>query len=192
MKKIIITIVCFVCIVFYIGRVYYVNANSEPIVIKEYTMGEKVPYERDYNRASNMIIDGYSIEVLGNKLYKKQDFVKEFNIKSKIEDFTKYFYVVDVKFYNDNKENNTDSGIFLGFIPLITSVDYVMPEDDISLEVNPNLPDVSFALRHESSMDVKIVYALNEPYFTSEKQILDKNFKILITQYPTRKVLNIK
>lgn len=33
--------------------------------------------------------------------------------------------------------------------------------------------------------------ALNEPYFTSKKQVIEKDFKMLITQYPTRKLLEI-
>lgn len=191
-KKIAVLLICMIMVFLYGYRVYYVNSACEDVVIKTYPLGTKVPYEKDFNKASNMCIEGYSVEVLDSKVYGKEEFIREYNISSQVEDFTKYFYVIDVRLFNDNKETSTDHGIFLLYFSLISTVDYIMPEGDICLELNPNLPDISFALRHESSMDVKIAYALNEPYFTSEKQILNKDFKLLITQYPTRKLLEIK
>ena len=190
-KKIIAIVVFLICIVLYGARVYYVNSSHEPIIIKEYPFGTKVPYGTDYNHTSRDSIDGYFIEILDTGLYDKEEFIKEFNISSQVLDMTKCFYVVDVRFYNENKETSTESGIFLLFHSLITSSDYYMPDDDLTLEVNPDLPQVYFALRHESSMDVKIVYCLNEPHFRNKQQALKKDFKLLITQYPTRKILKL-
>lgn len=190
-KRIIIVCLCLICVSVCAYRIYKINSGAEKVRVKYYSVGSKAPYERDYNMASNMIADGYSIEVLGSSLYKKQDFMDEYDIDYELADFTKYLYVADVKIYNANKENSEEVGISLLFLPLVTDVDYVMASEDLTLALNDNLPQSSFSLRHESSMDIRIVYELNEPYFRSKKQVMDKEFKILMTQYPTRKVLEL-
>jgi hypothetical protein len=41
-------------------------------------------------------------------------------------------------------------------------------------------------------MEVTIVYELNEPYYTDIKEVEDTDFKLQISEYPTRKLLKIK
>lgn len=194
LKKIIGLFALLIICTMYILRVQYVNAKADRSVIREYQKGEIVPFDKDFNVASNMIIDGYSVKVKDSHLYPKKEFVNKYNIKSSVMGFTKYFYTIDVTIYNKNKSAKDDekSGIYLSFMPLITPVDYILPDTDVTQELNPNLPGETFSLRPDSELDVTIVYPLNKPYFTSLKEAKAKDFKMLITQYPVRKILKLK
>lgn len=191
-KKILIILLILAAVTAYSVRVWHVNSNLDVSVVKEYEKGEIVPFGQDFNHTSNMIIDGYSVKVLDYNIYTKDKFVELFDIQTKLEDFTKYISTVDIKIYNDNKEINTEAGIFLPFIPLISKSDYIMCSEELTEEVNENLPGLSFSLRPESDMDVKIVYQMNEPYFTGLEQIKKKDFSVMISDYPTRKVLHLQ
>jgi len=191
-KKILIILLILAAVAAYSVRVWHVNSNLDVSIVKEYEKGEIVPYGQDFTRASNMIIDGYSVEVLDYNIYTKDEFVQLFDIKTVFEDCTKYICAVDIKIYNDNKETTTESGIFLPFIPLIGKSDYIMCNEELTMEVNENLPSMSFSLRAESNMDVKIAYEMNEPYYTDMEQIEKKDFNIIISEYPTRKVLHLR
>lgn len=192
-KKIIILLLMVIITAAYIFRVWYVNDNIDKSVVKEYAKGEIVPYEKDFNKSSGEMRNGYSIEVLDSKVYTREDFIKEFDVDIRDDKGVKFVYKVDTRIYNDNKELNTETGIFLPFLPLISDMNYIIPDDELTLKVNPKLPDISFSLRPESNMEVSIVYELTEPMFTgySLKQVENENFMICMTQYPVRKMLRI-
>lgn len=193
-KKIIIFLLTIIIVTAYVIRVWNVNKDIDKSVVKEYAKGEIVPFEDDYIRTDDESTEGYSIEVLDSKIYTKKEFMEEFDADIKDNEGVKYVCKADIRIYNDNKELNTEMGIFLLFLPLLSERNYIMASEDLTLHVNPDLPAMSFCLRPESNMDISIIYELTEPMFTdyNMKKVQEENFMICMTQYPTRKMLHIK
>lgn len=191
-KKILLLSVLFVGGILYVARVWHVNRDVKLAVTKEYAKGEAVAFEDDFIHSADTNSRGYSLQILDSQIYKRQDFIDTYNIKAEIDSAYAYLYVVDVKAYNTNKVIDTDHGIQLWFTPLVSLTDYIVANSSLTLEVNETLPDMSFALRAESDMDIKIIYPILESNYKDMEALEKEDFSILISEYPTRKLLNLK
>lgn len=188
-------LILFACIGLLIGwcaRVYYLYTNSEKATIQIINKGTKVPMGKDFFDMENNQANGYSVKVLKSQILSRNEFLKKYNQKQNaLLPNVEYLYLVKVTFYNDG--NSLGEGGGMNLMPfLLCGTNYALPIDSPSYFIlNPKIPGLSFSLRQQTNMTVTIPFAV---YTSSNSyQLIKSNVpKLLISEYPTEKLLKIK
>lgn len=195
MKKyrwIVVVLLLSILIAAYATKVYKVNSNLDMPIIKEYALNEKVSFEKDFMMSSERISEGYSVQVLDSNVYSRDEFIEKYNSKGKVSDIIDCIYTVDIRIYNDNEETSEKYGISLLNIFFMSLSEYYLMDEDLTLFINPDIPGASFSLRENSSMDVTIAYSISGEYAEDIKNMDKKDYELMITAYPTRKILKLR
>ena len=79
-KKVTVISACLVLFVAWLFGVIYTNVRAERPVVKKYYMNENVPYEDDYFRRADNILNGYSATVLGYEIMPYYEYAEKYNI----------------------------------------------------------------------------------------------------------------
>ena len=79
-KKVTVISACLVLFVAWLFGVIYTNVRAERPVVKTYYMNENVPYEDDYFRRADNILNGYSATVLGYEIIPYDEYAEKYNI----------------------------------------------------------------------------------------------------------------
>lgn len=191
-RKIGIIVFSVLLIVLYSIRVYAINRNVDVPVTKEYSKGEKVPYENDFSETSNECINGYSVTVKDTEILQANDFYKKYNLTDdNIDYIPNYYYIVKVEFENKDNKSGTESGIDLNYVSLVSLDDYTMIDDQAFLMLNPKMPGVGFSLRTGTTKEMLLPYQMTGDY-SSVDDIKKADMKLQITQYPNRKLMSLK
>lgn len=115
-KKVTVISACLVLFVAWLFGVIYTNVRAERPVVKTYYMNENVPYEDDYFRRADNILNGYSATVLGYEIIPYDEYAEKYNIDlPEIETDEagntiyrpEYVYDVEIKFVNTDNEDGT-------------------------------------------------------------------------------------
>ena len=115
-KKVTVISACLVLFVAWLFGVIYTNVRAERPVVKIYYMNENVPYEDDYFRRADNILNGYSATVLGYEIIPYDEYAEKYNIDlPEIETDEagntiyrpEYVYDVEIKFANTENEDGT-------------------------------------------------------------------------------------
>lgn len=93
--------------------------------------------------------------------------------------------------YNDNVTLDEEEGISLWNIYLKSKNDFIIPEATMTVQIN-SLPGISFSLRPESDMDVTIIYTMNDIYYEDINEVKNTKYRLMITEYPVMKLLEIE
>lgn len=174
----------------YCARVVQVNSNLDLPVVKTYEKGKVVPYDKDFMGDATISPEGYSVQVLDTHTYTKKEFTEKYDVTIGKEQPCEYVYTVDLKIYNDNKELDEMNGISVYNMYLKSTNYFSYPDGELTVQVS-SLPGIGFSLRPESNMDITLVYTMNEEYFDDIDEIKNTDFRMMITDYPTAKMLEL-
>ena len=174
----------------YCARVVQVNSNLDLPVVKTFEKGDVVPYDKDFMGDATISPEGYSVQVLDTHTYTKKEFTEKYDVTIGKEQPCEYVYTVDLKIYNDNKELDEMNGISVYNMYLKSTNYFSYPDGELTVQVS-SLPGIGFSLRPESNMDITLVYTMNEEYFDDIDEIKNTDFRMMITDYPTAKLLEL-
>ncbi len=174
-------------------RIYYVNKDVKEPIEKEYRIGEKVAYGDDYLDADFSNIKGYSISVNNAEVLSASELYKKYLPDYQVPNETKndWFYVLKVTFYNDDNDEGNSTGISLYFCPIVTKNDMCYCNGDMVQMIDKDLPSTTFALHKGTEREVTLVYEFDYRYY-NRKKFDNEDYKLMITQYPDRKLINLK
>lgn len=177
-------------------RFYSVNQNVASPTTKIYAQGEVVPYENDFFHRDDESRNGYEITVVSATLMTYKKFV---TLHNKTEEYISsdkihpvYIYDIEISVKNNNTQDDTTKGIDLINTRLVTTNDSMQVNEDLFDLLYPDLSgQFGFSLRPESEMIFHLPYATYESDLT-EKKILSKDWYLLISMYPTKKMIRVK
>ena len=187
-RKIVIVAFVLIGIIAYGVRVKAINSDLKLSEVKTYDKGEKVPFEKDFFDTSENICEGYAIKVLDKHIYTKEEFEDKYDVKVRDGLHNDYLYTVDVKIYNDNENLDEEHGINCLFLSLKSSNAYELTDIEFTVKIN-SLPNIKFSLKPKSDKDITLVYSLSDIYYENIEEIEDTDFKLMITEYPVKKLL---
>ena len=200
-KKVTVISACLVLFVAWLFGVIYTNVRAERPVVKIYYMNENVPYEDDYFRRADNILNGYSATVLGYEIIPYYEYAEKYNIDlPEIETDEagntiyrpEYVYDVEIKFVNTDNE---DGAIDMFDTLLVNGKELMLRADEYLWdEMYPQLAgSYSFRLRTNTEMVFHIPFVVESVYskrYPIEK-IKKQNMSLVISQYPEKKVIEI-
>ncbi|WP_314064899.1 DUF5028 domain-containing protein [uncultured Vagococcus sp.] len=174
-------------------RIYYINKDVQVPIEKYYDVSEVVPFENDYTRNSDEIINGYTAKVLGAELIPIKEFYKTYlKVEGFSEEtFAKYYYIVKVSFGNTTNLEGINTGISLANTSLVGTNYYMVIDSQVFSMLNPDMPGISFSLKLDSEKELLLPYAVVPSTHTDKKGFLKDPPKLQITEYPNRKLLAI-
>lgn len=159
-------------------------------------MNENVPYEDDYFRRADNILNGYSATVLGYEIIPYDEYAEKYNIDlPEIETDEagntiyrpEYVYDVEIKFVNTDNE---DGAIDMFDTLLVNGKELMLRADEYLWdEMYPQLAgSYSFRLRTntERSFIFRLLlnrYTVNDIRLKNQKQ----NMSLVISQYPEKR-----
>ncbi len=177
------------------------NIRTEKPILKTYSMQEPVPYESDYFRRSDNILDGYTITVLNAEIVPYEEYAKKHQVTlpergtdelGNLLYRPEYVYDVEVQFSNTNNEE----GAIDMFDTLLANGDALMLRADADLwdQMYPQLSgSYSFRLRPNTSMNFHLPFVVESVY--SEKYNMERvkkeKMSLVISQYPVKKSIQI-
>ena len=193
--KVIVPIFLAVCFVAVWGfRFHTVNAETKPTPVKVYKMGEPAPYEKDFFHFADEGLEGYVLTVKSAKLMTYKDFVE---LHGQTEDFIpkneiRPTYVYDVEVYIQNhKTEDKMKGIDLVNSRLVSANASMQVNSRLFGLLYPHLDgNMVFSLNPNSDMTMHLPYAEYEE--TSKEKLLSRDYSLLMTMYPTKKMIEIK
>lgn len=170
-----------------------VNAEVKPNPVKIYKTGEPAPYENDFFHIQDENLNGYVLTVKSATLLTYKEFVEA---HGQNEDFiskeeTHPTYIYDIEVYIQNHKTEDDmKGIDL--------VNTLLVSTNASMQVNSSLfgllyphldGNMAFSLKPNSDITMHLPYA--EYVETSKEKILSRDYFLLMTMYPTKKMIEI-
>jgi len=173
-----------------------VNKGIDLPTVKYYRQGDTVEYGNDFFNRDDEKRDGYEITVVSASLTAYDEYIGKYNngIDCISEDAIRptFIYDVEVLVKNKNTEDNPYKGIDLINTRLVTVNDSMQVNDALFAVLYPNLSGQSgFSLKPESEMELHLLfatYAENE----TEQKILSKDWQLLISMYPTKKLISLQ
>lgn len=193
MKKL---LIIFAILILSIGwgiRFYIVNKDVDAPVIQVYSKGKEVPIGKDFFNYASEDMDGYTVTVLGAELLPVDDFLQKYNAENQAEDlgiFTDYIYTVRILVANRHNQYNGEKGVALQQY-VLQGTDYVLSLEDTCYQIaNSDMPGTSFSLREGTSMEMLLTFDVISK-ITSIQHLLDDSPKLMITQYPHQKMIDI-
>lgn len=177
-------------------RFSVVNKDVDVSTVKYYRQGEAVKYENDFFNRDDESRDGYEITVVSSSLTTYDEYIKTCNngvdcIDADVIHPT-FIYDIEVLVRNNNTEDDLYKGIDLINTRLVTVNDSMQVNDALFSVLYPNLSGVlGFSLKPKSEMTFHLPYATYEENLTEQK-ILSKDWQLLISLYPTEKLIEVK
>lgn len=202
MKKraLLICLVVLVCLSGVGVRIWYVNKDRQDFVEKIYPMGEMVPYEDDFFYRSDEIRDNYEIGVLSARIMTTEDYLEELGVtKEEVwGQFDAPKLVIDVEALirnNATGEEDNGQGIDTLNTCLISGGDNFQVNSALLSTLYPQTEQqgrTGIALRNNSEMVVHFPYAVIDWQPTSIERIKGQDLYMLLSMYPTKKMIKIE
>ena len=174
-------------------RFYFVNKDVASPVIQVYEKGEEVPIENDFFNYASEDMDGYTVTVLDAELVPVADFLQKYKAEAQAENlgiFTDYIYMVRISIANRYNPHNGEKGIALQQYAL-HGPDYVLSLEDTCYQIaNPDMPGTSFSLREGTDMEITLTFDVISKII-SVQHLINEVPKLMITQYPHQKMIDI-
>lgn len=174
-------------------RFYSVNKDVDSPVIQVYEKGEEVPIGEDFFNYADEGMDGYTITVLDAELLPVGDFLQKYNAEDQAENlglFTDYIYTVRISVANRHNPYTGEKGVALQQY-VLHGTNYVLSlEDTCYLIANPDMPGTSFSLREGTDMEITLTFDVMSKAI-SIQHLMDDCPKLMITQYPHQKMIDI-
>ena len=193
MKKILIIVIAAVLAVGWGLRFYTVNKDVDAPIVQIFPKGEEVPIEKDFFNYADEEMDGYTVTVLGAELMTAKDFLKKYDASDQADilgNFTDYIYTVRVCVANRHNPHTGEKGISLQQY-VLQGTDYVLSLEDSCYQLaNPDMPGTSFSLKEGTGMELTLTFDVMSRT-TGIKHLEDDVPKLLITQYPHQKMIEI-
>ncbi len=196
MMKKIAAIVIAVCLAAGWGiRVYHVNRNLKKSVVKVYDKGQVVPIGKDFFDKSTEDMDGYTVKVLDSELVSSKDFLTRYKERSGLlgKDVD-YLYVIKIAVKNEYNMRGEETGIDL-FQYMLQGTDYVLRINDIAYKLTmPNMDgNLAFSLRRgKEPMEFILPFEVMTRSYTTVDHLKADTPKLVVSQYPNKKMLKIK
>lgn len=194
-QKVVLTVLMCVSIV-WLFAVIKLNITSEHQVIKEYEIGDIIPYGQNFYEGDYEIIDGYKAQVLSCNIYEYNKYLSLMNISTTNDStHSKYVYDLEICFYNDGEEG--ERGVNLISTYLASADNRLAINTNLLTEIYPQLGycPTEFRIRPGTSMVMHIPFQMEyvpSLYVYNEKEYLYKNvFYLNVTQYPIKQVVRI-
>lgn len=194
-NSLLIVSVCLICL--FAVRVYFVNRDVSALPMKEYKKGEIVTFDKGYSVDNREISEGYTIQILDSEVLSVEDFRKKYNLsEGDLEgqyNFTNAYYVVKAKFANVNNQEGEEQGISLLSLPLVGK-NYMVTFNAISYpHLNPTMPiGGGFSLHPGTDITVYLTYAIITGNAPDIEELRKNPPQLQISEYPIRKMLDIK
>lgn len=193
MKKILTIVAAILLAIGWSVRFYAVNQNVDTSVLQIFPKGEEVPVGKDFFNYADEEMNGYTVTVLDSKLYSAADFLQEYNAADQAEllgTHTDYIYSVRVCIANRDNPYTGQKGISLQQYAL-QGTDYILSFEDTCYQIaNPDMPGASFSLQQGTSIELMLTFDVISQN-TDIKHLSDDPPKLLITQYPHQKMIEI-
>lgn len=193
MKKILIICIVVIAAVGWGVRFYTVNKDVDVPVVQIFPKGEEVPVGKDFFNYADEDMDGYTVTVLDAELFPVEDFLHKYDAADQAEilsNFTDYIYTVRVCIANRYNPYTDQKGISLQQY-VLQGTDYILSLEDTCYQIaNPDMPGASFSLQEGTSMEMTLTFDVMSKT-TSIKHLSDDPPKLLITQYPHQKMIEV-
>ena len=95
-----------------------------------------VPFGKHFIDNSAYACEGYSIQVLDHQVYSNEEFFEKYNVEAIKGRKNDFYFTVKIKLYNENKESDEMHGISLWNIDLKSINDFIIPEMEMTVEIN--------------------------------------------------------
>lgn len=193
MKKILIIAVAAVLVIGWGIRFYIVNKDIDVPVVQIFSKGEEVSVGKDFFSYGDEDMDGYTVTVLGAEILSVQEFLQRYNAIDQAEllgIFTDYLYTVRVSVANQYNPYTDQKGIALQLY-FLQGTDYILSLEDTCYQIaNPDMPGTSFSLRQGTNLELTLTFDVMSK-MTSINHLSDDMPKLLITQYPHKKMIKL-
>ena len=174
-------------------RFYSVNKDVDSPVIQMYEKGEEVPIGEDFFDYASEDMDGYTITVLDAELLPVGEFLQKNNAMDQAENlglFTDYIYTVHISVANRHNPYTGEKGVALQQY-VLHGTNYVLSLEDTCYQIaNPDMPGTSFSLKEGTDMEITLTFDVMSET-TNIQHIVNDSPKLLITQYPHKKMICI-
>ena len=171
-------------------RVFYINYSyrkKDGVEIKNYVVGEWVPYEGEY--AYGEFPENYEICVTNYEIKDTDDYLKEKNL-----DANSFEYLTDriclVEILVRNNSNNEGSGLYLTDIWLYGTDFYLGQNTELFTVENPNMDNAGGILLSDGKeCNLTLVYNVDKLYFTKYawNHMESLEMSLYLTAFPIQK-----
>lgn len=182
-------------------RIWYVNKDREETVTKIYPMGEMVPFEDDFFNRSEEIRDHYSVRVNSAVVMPAEEYVKTQGLT--MEEvwpdgvIATDILAVEVTIQNSNDKNadpEEDTQYFDMFnVHIMSQGDTYQLDNELLWKMYPKLDQSTFGFRIAPGTEYTMVlpYAVLDWQRTDSEKIKQKQNYLLLSMYPTKKMIEV-
>lgn len=174
-------------------RFYKVNSAVNLPESKIYSLGERAEYGEDFFYLSDESRAGYFITVKSARLITYDEFVSTYG-KPEQDSPLKPVLVYDVEAYieNENTADDESKGIDLVNTRLVTANDSIQVDFTLFGVIYSNLSGVSgFSLKPCTAMTFHLPFTVYDES-ADMKEISSDDWYLLMSMYPTKKMISIK
>ena len=182
-------------------RIWYVNKDREETVTKIYPMGEMVSFEDDFFFRSEEIRDHYSVRVNSAVVMPVEEYVKTQGLT--MEEvwpdgtLTTDILAVEVTIQNSNDKNadpEEDTQFFdMINIQILSQGDIYQRDSELFWKMYPKLDQSTFGFRVAPGTEytMTIPYTVRDWQRTDSETIKHKKNYLLLSMYPTKKMIEV-
>lgn len=195
MKKKVFIIVIILLSALYIFRVYKVNSNLKKETVQVYPKGEVVQVGKNFFGKSIEDMDGYEVTVLDSEIIPTKKFLESHGEDPSIID-SDFDYIYSIRILVKNKYNQFvgEKGIdFREYI--LQGTDYMLTMDSIAYKLANLKMDGQTKMSlniDDVGMEFTLTYDISTKLYTSIEKIEKDPPKLVICQYPEKKMLMTK
>lgn len=195
MKKKVFIIVIILLSALYIFRVYKVNSNLKKETVQVYPKGEVVQVGKNFFGKSIEDMDGYEVTVLDSEIIPTKKFLESHGEDPSIID-SDFDYIYSIRILVKNKYNQFvgEKGIdFREYI--LQGTDYMLTMDSIAYKLANLKMDGQTKMSlniDDVGMEFTLTYDISTELYTSIEKIEKDPPKLVICQYPEKKMLMTK
>lgn len=209
MKRMLGCIVCFVLIILFGVRVWYINRDIALPPVLIYEIGEEVPIEENYFLTpADGNMNGYSITVNSTEMFSYDEYLQKYGYSEDEHGalFEKddllypemvYDLYVTVKNTNTTADPTAKSGINFHFYNLVTT-DYLLQISSPLYQIsNSSLAEgmMSFSLRPESEMNFHLPFYFSPSGIYAPikiDEVLNDDLYLVLSLYPNQLQISLR
>lgn len=197
--KRLVIIMIIICTCTWFGLYLKTNNNVELPKLKKYEMNEWIPMDND-TLNDGELMTGYEVMIEDFELLNFSQYQKKYNLiltEQEKEDIyvPEKVYDVKLKVRNTNKVESEEVGMNFWFLVLQGKELYLDTNDGLYYKTNIQSQNtMQFALRSGTEMEFNIPFNLRKEWFPNRKweNIEEYPFPLVLTKYPTKKIVELK
>ncbi|SHH71014.1 protein of unknown function [Clostridium collagenovorans DSM 3089] len=195
MKKKVFIIVIILLSALCIFRIYKVNSGLKKEIVQVYPKGEAVQVGKNFFKSSIEDMDGYEVTVIDSEIIPTNKFLESHGEDPSVID-SDFDYIYSIRILVKNKYNQFmgEKGIdFREYV--LQGTDYMLTMDSIAYKLANIKMDGQTKMSlniDDVGMEFTLTYDISTELYTSLEKIEQDPPKLVICQYPEKKMLMTK